>query len=224
VSVGAREAWAFRFRVEVEACLRFQSLARRVEAFDADSPVVALLREAASDERRHVELCRALAIELGATALVEPTALQQIAPSRLSERDRVLYEIISACCVTETESVATLTTLLSHPMRPDVEQTVRAIARDEVRHARLGWAHLAREASQRSVAHAGVWLPAMLEGTFVEGGGEGARELGVLEPSARRIVFAAALRDAVLPGVEHFGIEVSAAREWLERFTGRTAP
>jgi rubrerythrin len=224
VSEAAREAWSFRFRVEVEAALRFESLSKRVAAIDAESPVVALLREAAADERRHVELCRVLAIELGATGLVESTSLAAIAPARLDERDRVLYEIISACCVTETESVATLTTLLSHPMRADVEQTVRAIARDEVRHARLGWAHLAREASLRSVAHAGAWLPAMLEGTFVEGRGGGDRELGVLEASARRIVFAAALRDAVLPGLEHFGVDVTAAREWLERFTGRSAP
>ena len=61
----------------------------------------------------------------------------------------------------------------------------------------------------------------MLEGTFVEGRGEGARELGVLEPSAKRIVFAAALRDAVLPGLAHFGVDVRAAREWLEKFQNR---
>src|SRR5262249_12000176 len=141
----------------------------------------------------------------------------QIVPTNLGPRDGALYEIISACCITETESVATLTTLLAVPMRADVEQTVRAIARDEVRHAKLGWAHLAREAAQRPLRHAGAWLVPMLEGTVVEGRGE-ARALGVLGPADKRVVFAAALRDAVLPGLKHFGVDVAAAERWLIDF------
>ena len=49
----AGEAWAFRTRVEREAARRFARLAVAIEAFDADSPVPALMRQAAADEHRH---------------------------------------------------------------------------------------------------------------------------------------------------------------------------
>ena len=49
----AAEAWAFRARVEQEAALRFDRLAAVVAGFDSASPVPAMMRRAADDERRH---------------------------------------------------------------------------------------------------------------------------------------------------------------------------
>jgi hypothetical protein len=220
-SVAAR-AWTFRTRVEMEAALRFDALATQLSGFDPESPVVAMLRSAADDERRHVELCRALA-----DGPVDPVSLPRIAPDGASPRDAVLYEIIAACCVAETESVATLTVLLKQPMRDDVERVVREIARDEVRHAKLGWAHLARESAVRPIAFAGAWLPSMLGGSTKHGferdadsgaGAEALHALGVLTVAEKRAVFEAAMNDVVLPGLAHFGVNVEPAREWLAGF------
>jgi len=219
----AGRAWAFRYKVEVEAALRFDALAQKLLGFDPESPVVAMLRAAADDERRHVELCRALASQ----PLETPTGLPRIAPDGASLRDEVLYEVIAACCVAETESVATLTVLLQQPMREEIERVVREIARDEVRHARLGWAHLAREAAARSVRSAGAWLPAMLTGsTSQEGFGPDADQgcaveallaYGVLPLAQKKAVFRATMNEVVLPGLERFGVDTAPARSWLEQ-------
>ncbi len=209
--------------------MRFDALARNLESFDAASPVVAMLRTAADDERRHVELCRSLA----SSPLDAPTRVKEIAPIGATVRDIVLYEIIAAACIAETESVATLTALLKQPMRRDIDRTVREIAADEVGHAKLGWAHLARESASRSVAYAGAWLPAMLDGTvdsegFVDGADGGAppddlRALGVLPLQQKRDVFIAVLEDAVFPGLARFGLELGPAQAWLQAFRARGA-
>jgi hypothetical protein len=217
VSDVAARAWAFRYRVEVEAALRFDALASQLSAFDGGSPVIAMLRAAAEDERRHVELCRALA----AQPLTTPSTLPAIAPEGTSPRDVVLYEMIAACCIAETESVATLMLLLEHPMRDDIAKVVREIAGDEVRHAKMGWAHLAREAATRQVAFAGAWLPAMLEGSIAEGfdapGGDELYTWGVLPPDAKRVVFDATLKDVVVPGLAHCGVDTAPALDWMSR-------
>lgn len=218
----AARAWAFRTRVEMQAAIRFDALATQLTTFDPASPVVEMLRAAAEDERRHVGLCQSLA-----GAPVAQVTPPRIAPDGASPRDAVLYEIIAACCVAETESVATLTVLLKHPLSDDVERVVREIARDEVRHAKLGWAHLARESAARPLAFAGAWLPSMLGGSTSQGfepdadagcSPDALHAHGVLTVAEKRAVFRAAMEDVVLPGLMHFGVDVAPARQWLSGF------
>ncbi|HET7755608.1 MAG TPA: hypothetical protein VFK85_17010, partial [Anaeromyxobacteraceae bacterium] len=57
----AASAWAFRWQVEREAEVRFETLAARLEALDEPSHLVALARRASADERRHAEHCAWLA-------------------------------------------------------------------------------------------------------------------------------------------------------------------
>src|SRR5439155_19656553 len=145
-----------------------------------------------------------------------------IAPRSLEGRAAVLYEVVAACCITETESVATLTTLLAEEVEPAVEKVLRAIARDEVAHGRMGWAHLAREAARYDVSFLSSWIPAMLSGTveetvFPETPPDD-RDLlrhGVLPPARKRAIFARTLEEVVMPGLEKFGIDGAPARAWL---------
>lgn len=226
----AGEAWAFRTRVEREAARRFARLAAAIAAFDADSPVPALLRQAVEDEHRHAALCADLSAVYGQPigAAAEDAA---IAPRSLPPRAAVLYEVVASCCITETESVATLTTLLAEQVEPRVESVLREIARDEVVHGRIGWAHLAREASISDVSFLSPWIPAMLAGTVDEGlfaaAGEDreSRELlrhGVLPHSLKRSIFVGTLEGVVFPGLEKFGISSLPARQWLSNPAARS--
>ena len=226
----AGEAWAFRTRVEREAARRFARLAAAIAAFDADSPVPALMRQAADDECRHAALCADLSAVYGEPvgAAAEDAA---IAPGGLGPRAAVLYEVVASCCITETESVATLTTLLAEPVEPRVERVLREIARDEVVHGRLGWAYLSMEASISDVSFLSPWIPAMLAGTVGEGlfASAGAdlesRELlrhGVLPHSLKRSIFIGTLEEVVFPGLEKFGISPLPARQWLSNPAARS--
>src|SRR5205085_773716 len=99
----AGEAWAFRTRVERDAARRFRRLAVAIAGFDSASPVPGLLAAAAGDEERHADLCAGLAAAYGQPA-VEVGPDLGVAPQQLAPRDAALYEMVAACCITETES------------------------------------------------------------------------------------------------------------------------
>jgi rubrerythrin len=226
----AGEAWAFRARVEQEAALRFERLAALIAGFDVDSPVPAMMRRAADDERRHTELCARLAGALGTPVMLDPGAeLPIIAPRSLDARKAALYEVVAACCVTETESMATLTTLLAGAPDPEVREVLHAISRDEVVHARMGWAHLSRESAVAEVAFLGPLVPGMLAGTIDPGlfsapppdeDAEALLRLGVLPLEKKREVFLGTLEQVVFPGLERFGVDPGPGRQWLAQAAG----
>jgi len=218
----AGEAWAFRARVEQEATLRFNRLAVAIAAFDPDSPVPALLQRAAGDEERHAALCAGLATFYGQP--LEPGRDTPIAPANLPPRRAVLYEMVAACCITETESVTTLTRLLAETVDPRVKTVLHEIARDEVTHGRMGWAHLAREAAASDVSFLSPFIPGMLAGAagdrlFAAADPElESKDLprdGVLPHSTKRAIFTGTLEGVVFPGLEKFEIDTGPARAWL---------
>ncbi len=221
-------AWAFRHRVELEAQQRFERLSTLLPLPFAQDAL-----NASVDERRHAQLCEALARELGATALATHAQAERIAPARLSVQEALLYEVVAACCITETESVGVLTSLLAAEratLTERVEPVLREIARDEVRHSRLGWAYLAHARAQGEVAFLGQLVPTMLAGSispdlFDEPGRDEPDPLellahGVLPRAAKRAVFVSSVREVILPGLLHLGVPDGPARRWLESKTG----
>ena len=223
----AAQAWAFRAQVEREAAARFARLAEEIAAFDPGSPVPALMRAAADDERRHVALCAALA---GAADQAAPAGDTRLAPRSFGAREAALYETVAACCITETESVATVASLLAEDALPRVREALHEIARDEIGHAQLGWAHLAREAQALDAGFLAPHLPAMLAGAadselFVPG--PELPELlrhGVLPLSQKRSVFVSTLLEVIFPGLEQHGISTAPARAWLAERSSPSAP
>jgi hypothetical protein len=191
------------------------------------------LRRAADDEDRHAGLCAGLAAAYGSPAGGAPVDAC-IAPRSFGARDAVLYEMIAACCITETESVATLATLLAGAVEPGVRAVVHEIAKDEVVHGRMGWAHLAREAAVRDVSFLSERVPSMLEGSVEAGifaAGEPGSERdellrhGVLPAWGKREIFVGTLEEVVFPGLDKLGVAAAPARAWLtERLAGCTSP
>lgn len=221
----AASAWRFRWQVELEAEDRFARLAGRLAELGAAAPLVELARRASRDEQRHAALCAEMASEYGApvpAAGALPAA--EIAPAGLALRGRVLYEVVAACCVAETGSMAVLTTLLASAREPRLRRVLRELAADEVGHARLGWAHLAGEHREGATAFLGPWLPAMLQGSIAEDLFRPASpdredpallDLGVLPHGQQREVFTGTLEEVVLPGLERCGVDTAPARAWL---------
>ncbi|HEY8077054.1 MAG TPA: hypothetical protein VIF62_23165, partial [Labilithrix sp.] len=154
-----------------------------------------------------------------------------LAPSSLSRADALVYEVVARCCIAETESTATLLELMPRT-RGDVREVVHQIARDEVRHARLGWRFLASVTSGgRDLAWLGDHVPTML----ATGGtplftplspfdfDDEDPERGRLALAEQRRVFVATLHDVVFPGLELHGIPTGPARAWLAMQERRAA-
>ncbi len=222
----AASAWSFRWGVELEAGARFTRLARRLALIGAAPEMVRLALRAAREEDRHAALCAERARRYGERASPPAgTTAREIAPRGLLLRGRVLYEMVAACCITETESMGVLTTLLGASRDGGMRRTLRELAQDEVGHSRLGWAHLASEHAQGSTAFLAPLIPAMLQGNappdlFQPVCGErddpALLDHGVLPHAMKREVFTRTLEDVVFPGLEAFGIDSAPARAWLE--------
>ncbi|MGC3998095.1 MAG: ferritin-like domain-containing protein [Anaeromyxobacter sp.] len=225
----AARAWRFRCGVEREAEVRFARLAGWLEAQGAAGRLVALARRSSSDEARHALRCADLARAFGAGVDdLPPPEPALLAPPDLPARTRMLYEAVAACCVTETGSVGVLATLLGEVKGGSLRRTLRELARDEVRHAQLGWAVLAAEGERSQASLLSPWVPAMLAGSIDAGlfgaaapgdDDDGLLELGLLPQRLRREVFVRTTLDVVLPGLEAGGIDPGPARHWLAQRT-----
>lgn len=196
-----------------------------MRSFQTPLDIIQLAERAASDERRHTELCAELVADYGPPPQpVGDGTPAEIAPSSLSARQKLLYEVVAACCITETESTSVLTTLLQSSPRPTVQKVLQQIARDEVLHSRLGWAYLARERESSDVSFLSELIPAMLAGTVPENffdapagpyDSPALLEHGVLPHSRKQGIFAASLDEVIFPGLESFGVDSQPARRWL---------
>lgn len=223
----AGRLWAFRAGVELQAAARFEDLAVRLGAHEAAPDVVGLAARAGADEHRHHALCVELARHFG----VEPAPPSQVHPTpvglgREDPRERLLAEVVAMSCVTESLSTALLIEMRREATDSRVREVAHEVLRDEVDHARLGWAHLATEASRGlDVSWLGPRLPQMLAATVHE---ElfGAPEpdpaaavrlegLGGLRRRTRCDVFVGTMEGVVFRGLERFGVRTDAGRHWL---------
>jgi hypothetical protein len=210
---------------ERAAALRFERLEHTLRAANAPADVVALAQRTVADECRHIGLCDELAAHFGWTRPpLPPTPHQPIGPADRSPNDRLLYELVSACCLNETLNACMLRAVLDRVRAPLIRKTVQTILSDEVHHARLGWTYLQHAREQGQGDFLVPMLPLMLRGAGVElidtpdAPGRDEAQLadwGELGHSARLAVFHAAMRDIVWPGFERVGIATDIATRWL---------
>jgi hypothetical protein len=159
----AARVWLVRERTEHEAAALFDGLAADLGATGAPNELVRLARRCADDEREHAERCWSVVRSLDPAATrLSPTLRSTLGPPELSRADRALYTSVAVGCVTESLSTALLIELQQVTTHPSAKETLRAIVKDEVRHSRLGWAHLAHEAGRRSVAWLAPHVDAMV--------------------------------------------------------------
>ncbi len=224
--LAAARVWRHRARAELEASARFTRLAAELATGDAVALVVAMAHDAAADELRHAEQCANLvrAFEGGSFELGALPQVRVVAPNGLAFRERLLYEVVAMSCVTETLSAALLGELVARATDSLVHETMHGILRDEVNHARLGWAHLAAERERGVTDVVGPSLPAMLAGTVTEELFASSAEhpvqqmlsgLGALDRADCRRIFCDTLSQVVFPGFPRFGLATAGGESWL---------
>jgi hypothetical protein len=219
--------WAFRTRAEIEATARFARMAEDLAEIGAAEVVVRGAADASKDEARHRDLCAALAAKWG-----EPNARDHVPPrtrvgrSDMDARDRLLWEMVAVCCISETMNTALLGRCLEVATDPEIRSTLHDLLKDEVRHARLGWAHLAAERSAGRGAFLADVLPLALEASIEPGFLEGTMPLpwtdglydyGELPLSELVQLYRDTMEFVVLKGLDAVGIDTSKGRAWLDQ-------
>jgi len=221
--------WAFRTRAEIEASARFARLAPELAAVGADPIVVRGAEDASADEARHRDLCAVVAARFG-----EPDAKNHRPPrvrigrADMDPRDRLLWEVVAVCCISETMNTSLLTRCQEVAKDPQILDTLHELLKDEVRHAQLGWAHLASERATGRGAFLSDVLPSMLTASVDPGFLEGKLAMPWVEalydygelPLAELIqIYCETLEEVVFRGLDAMGVDTSLGRAWLRTAT-----
>jgi hypothetical protein len=218
--------WSHRAFLEFDAARRFERLAQRMAGIAAHAGLTRIAATAAKEERVHVQLCAEIAERAGGQVVLPTDALGEVAPAVLTDPvDRVLYEVVAFCCVTESSNVSVVTAGYDAIADPAIKKAVRRILADEVRHSRLGWAYLcAHPPTAAQAAWIARDLPAMLAGAastelFAKHPILGDEALlarhGRLPFAERRLAFETCLGSVCFPGLEAHGVDTGPGRSWL---------
>lgn len=213
------QVWTERAAAEQRAAFAFTLVARDLLRTGALPEVLALATRAVHDELRHAELCRRLAEGYAGAPVAWPAPVAHGELRGLPP----LHQIVISTCISESCGAEVLRVCLADAEAPPARAAIMALLRDDIDHARLGWAHLASGwAPARARATLADALPALLDlvrGAWHRRCGELAPDPppghGCATPAAIRAAVDATLRDVVVPGFAHVGVEPGPCRRWL---------
>jgi hypothetical protein len=219
------QVWAVRHSVETGASLRFAALSQGMRAAGAPATLVDLATRASADEIRHAAHCADILRARQAEVPAAETRLLFFGPRDLPPEQRLTYEVVAQSCISETESMATLVTLLDAAEDAHLRTVLQELARDEVQHARLGWAYLSWAKNRFDLSFLSGFLPVMAGAAsgadLFQPSPPGADDAGLLRSGVvpkreRRRIYLETMHSVVIPGFEEYGVETAPLRAWAE--------
>jgi hypothetical protein len=142
----------------------------------------------------------------------------------MDPRDRLLWEVVAVCCLGETMNTALMTRCFELCKDETIRAALHELLKDEVRHARLGWGHLAAERAAGRGEFLRDVLPMMLEASVEPGFLEGTLDApwcdalydyGELPLKELVQLYRDTLDEVVFKGLESMGIDASKGRAWI---------
>lgn len=216
--------WAERARSELGAGSGCAQVIVGLYSIGAVPEVLALATQSAREEVEHAEACHRLAEHYAGAPVAMPRPKKVGMPPHRGATDalRATLHTMGLACFNETIAAEFVAQCLDACEAEVVREATAIHLRDEIGHARMGWAHLASgvldAADRRQIAR---WMPRMTRANgqlwlerialLPEDGvpGHGYPPRAVLAGGVRK-----ALRELVLPGLSHVGIDATgAARE-----------
>jgi hypothetical protein len=159
------EIWKERARSELGAGSGFAQVVVSLYSLGAKPEVLALATRAAHEEVEHARMCHELAeLYLGeAIEMPRPKKVGMPAHAGATDMLRATLHVIGLSCINETIAAEFVARCLDASEADAVRQASSKHLRDEIGHARVGWAHLASgvldAADRRAVA---AWLPKLV--------------------------------------------------------------
>ncbi len=213
--------WAERARSELGAGSGFAQVVVGLYEIGAHPEVLALATKAAHEEVEHARACHRLAeLYLGEDVAMPAPKRVGMPPHRgATDAVRATLHVIGLSCFNETIAADFVARCLDASEAGAVRRACSAHLRDEIGHARVGWAHLASgvldAADRRAVAG---WMPRLVRANGeawlsrvralpMDGvPGHGYPPVAELEAGVRE-----AVREVVVPGLAQARIDASAA-------------
>jgi hypothetical protein len=217
--------WAGRTLAELRVADAFRQVASDLRALHVSPRVCELLDISIANEIHHAEICHELAARYFGRTLAPPL---RPAPVQLPHFERAPPALRAAlcmaglCCINESVATVWLQQCLARSVAPLARAANHLHLRDETVHAQVGWAHLGSDHVDRELRRGiAEWLVpllrANLERWFASAtltlGGVDAH--GLPDPAEQREHVLGAVRNVVLPGFDHVGVDVSRAQRWF---------
>ncbi len=219
--------WEDRASAEVRTAAAFAKVSFELLGCGASPGVLEIAARAVSDELGHAEVCRLAASAYYGRPARWPAA--GIAPlprhPDVPRRLRPTLRLVGMCCLSETIAVAWLEASLTDARSGLARSAIKVLLADDVRHARLGWMHLASMKAEPQLAtiisrHLIPLFDAVLRPwlrTAAESFAPGVPEHGVPSAATTERVVLEAVNDVILPGFDHLEFDTGPVREWLSR-------
>jgi hypothetical protein len=137
--------WVDRARGELTTALTFEFMLADLEIEAAPAELLALARTAIADEHRHVDWCLRWAnlVDPERPAHPELSGTRPLELDGASEHDNRLLRTVFGCCFSETVAIHVLRRSHESITLPTVRRLNQEHMKEEVGHARLGWALVA---------------------------------------------------------------------------------
>lgn len=209
------EYWVDRARGELTTALTFEFMRDDLVFEGAPDAVVALANEAIADEHRHVDWClrwaRLVDPERGAEPQLSGTRPLELEGA--SAHDNRLLRTVFGCCFSETVALHVLQRSHERITLPSVRRLNHEHRKEEVSHARLGWALAAWPGlTPRDRQMLAAYVPEMTRlvrmvwQSVRRPPDEALHALGYLSSAIIDPACDEALRDVIFPGLERLGI------------------
>ena len=218
--------WKDRARSESAVGNVFAQVADELVASGAPAALVALARRAEADEARHATVCEELAVAYGHDSTPRPERRVRLRDyDQPTVRLRTALHAIHVCCISETIATAFVEACLGACESPGLREIHREHLGDEVQHARVGWAYVATLTAEERAAVAAdlpYLLQLQLDAWTTRLGDlplDGVPGHGYPPRSELFDAVHGAIRELVLPGFDHVGVDSAAARAWYATIT-----
>jgi hypothetical protein len=207
--------WLERAAAESSVAIGFDKLLPRLRAIGAAPVVLELTEKAIDDETRHARGCVELASSYAGRALEAPPPRATELPVFRTEDEALECALIvlGTCCINESIACEWLRASWLAATDPASKDANRLHLKDEIDHARLGWAYFATLDPARKRHIAEHWLDRMIAVNVAEWKkadkhlpADGIAELGHLAQTISERVIDEAVASVVRPGFAHVGL------------------
>ncbi len=227
----ARQCWTLRMAAEHRSTVVFAQLASQLFEANATLDAKLVMLRMAQDEVRHTETCGQVLIALGAPpACVFDRHVRPLARhAGCTPEERALRNVIYTTCMSEMVAVARLVDEIEATRDPLLRDAARRLLADEVLHGQFGFFYLEAwrpwldahrgvlRSLERYLRHAFAVIEVALAPPIAVPPPLTAdeRALGLPDVARGREIFYSAMEEAIVPGLERFGIEAGTA--WRRR-------
>lgn len=217
------EIWWVQSATEHRVASSFSVVHSALRSLEAPDSLVSLAARAVDDEHRHAALCLEMAERLaGHPREAPPTPPLQHPAHReaLDEAERNALFVIGQCAFNETFANAYLTTAYQETTSPLARAAINELLRDEIDHSRLGWAYLSTVPAARRERLSDWLLPLAITNLreWIQSATTHQHSFaaqGVPSAEAVRSALHEVVREVMLPGFAHVGLDVRGLERWV---------